>query len=147
MQLIVTVGTEDLLRSGPIIKITIGNPSYPTKTATVNGLIDTGAAITLLNPRLAKTCQLIQRGLKRIRVAGNRDQPYPEFAASIHFPEEDLAAFRVHGVVACQMFEQTISCLIGRDILRYWEVTYNGRAGQFQIKDLRSSPPELGFSE
>ena len=139
MPLIVTVTAGDLLRNGPIIKIEIGNPSDPFRTAVVNGLIDTGAAFTAINPQLAERCHLIQRGQKKIHVPGNSApedaKAYPEYAASIRFPDTDLHGFRVHGIIACPIFETQFSCLIGRDILRFWELIYNGALGQFSIRD------------
>jgi hypothetical protein len=142
LSLIVTLTADDLLRNGPIVKIRIGNPSDPAKTATVTALVDTGAAFTAINPQLAQSCQLIQRGQKKIRVLGNTKlqdaREYPEFAASISFPESDVLDFRAHGVVACQIFETQFSCLIGRDLLKYWELTYSGTLGQFSIRDPRN---------
>jgi len=77
--------------------------------------------------------------MKRVRVPGNTKledmKDYPEFAASIGFPDGELRGLRVHGVVACPVFEREFSCLIGRDILKRWEFTYNGALGQFQIVD------------
>ena len=146
--MIVTLTSGDLLRNGPIIKIEIGNPSDPSRTALVNGLIDTGAAFTAINPHLAASCFLIQRGQKRIRVPGNTGpedaKAYPEFAASVRFPGSDLHSLRVHGVIACPIFETQFSCLIGRDILKYWELTYSGALGQFSIKDFYHPTADVG---
>jgi hypothetical protein len=140
--LITTSTADDLLRFGPIIRIVIANPSNPSKTATVNALIDTGAAFTAINPRLRQNCELIQRGQKRIHVPGDIGQedakPCPEFAASVRFPETELSTFRVLGIIACPIFESRFSCLLGRDILRFWEFTYNGPSGQFSITDSRN---------
>jgi hypothetical protein len=131
--------SDDLLRTGPIIKLEIGNPSDHARTATVNALIDTGAAFTAINPQLAQNCRLIQRSQKRIHVLGDLGQEdakeYPEFSASIRFPEADLHPFRVVGIVACPIFERKFSCLLGRDILKYWEFTYSGQLGQFSIRE------------
>lgn len=43
-------------------------------SATVNALIDTGAAFTAINPRLAQSCQLIQRGQKEFTFPETLDQ-------------------------------------------------------------------------
>lgn len=99
-------------------------------SATVKALVDTGAAFSAINPQLAQSCQLIPRGLKRIHVPGdtgpNDAREYPEFAASLRFPETDLEGFRVLGLIACPIFEKQFSCLIGRDILKYWKLVYSG---------------------
>ncbi len=145
--MITTTTADDLLRFGPMIKVLIGDPSNPSKTAAVNALVDTGAAFTAINPRLAQTCELIQRGQKRIHVLGDTGQndakQYPEFAASVRFPETELAPFRVLGIVACPIFESRFSCLLGRDILRFWEFTYSGPSGQFGVKDTRNPASEF----
>jgi len=147
LPLIVTLTAEDLLRNGPIVKIEIGNPSDPSRVARVNALVDMGAAFTAMNPRLAENCGLIQRGQKKIHVPGNTGpddaRVYPEFAASVHFPDSDLLSFRVHGMIAYPIFETQFSCLIGRDILKYWKLTYSGVLGQFSIKDSPNQAPEL----
>jgi gag-polyprotein putative aspartyl protease len=91
LSLIVTLTADDLLRNGPILKIEIGNPSDPSRVARVNALVDTGAAFTAMNPRLAHNCGLIQRGEKKIHVPGNTGpedaKAYPEFAASLRFQD------------------------------------------------------------
>ena len=141
MPFIATMTADDLQQSGPLVKVEIGNPSDPSKTAIVAALIDTGAAFSAINPQLAQSCRLIQRSRKKIHVLGNTGpedaKEYPEFAASLTFPETDLRGFKVHGIVACPIFEKKFSCLIGRDLLRFWEVTYSGSLGQFSIKDSR----------
>jgi len=147
LPLIVTMTADFLLRNGPIVQIQIGNPSDPSNTANVRALVDTGAAFTAINPQLALSCRLIQTGQKKVSVPGNTRvedaKEYPEFAASIAFPGCDLRGFRVHGVVACPVFEQQFSCLIGRDILKYWQLIYSGSLGQFSIEDSRNQLPEF----
>ncbi len=147
MPLIVTLTGDELLHNGPIVKIQIGNPSEPSKTAIVNALIDTGAAFTAINPQLAQSCHLIQRGQKKVSVPGNKRREdakeYPEYSASIGFPGSDLRGFRVHGVTGCPVFETQFSCLIGRDILKYWEFTYSGALGVFSIRDSRNPAQDL----
>ena len=90
MPFIVTLTAEDLLRNGPILKIEIGNPSDPLRIARVNALVDTGAAFTAMNPRLAQNCRLIQRGQKKIHVPGNTGpddaKEYPESLLLSDFP-------------------------------------------------------------
>ncbi len=140
--MIVTMTAGDLLLNGPIVRVQIGNPSDLSRTVIVRALIDTGAAFTAINPQLSQNCRLIQRGEKKVSVPGNTRledaRKYPEFAASIGFPDCDLRGFRVHGVVACPVFETQFSCLIGRDILKVWEFTYSGASGQFSIEDSRN---------
>jgi hypothetical protein len=147
LPLIVTSTPAELSRTGPIVKVEISDPSDPSSVAVVNALIDTGAAFSAINPRLAESCRLVQRSQKKIHVAGDirseDAKEYPEFAASIRFPNSDLQGFRVHGIVACPIFERQFSCLIGRDILRSWELTYSEALGQFSIRDARNEVSEF----
>jgi len=136
LTLIVSLRGTELLNNGPIIKVAIGKPSDYANPTTVRALIDTGAAFTIVNPALAGSCQLLQRGKTLVHAVGHRDY-YLEYAASIQFPDSDLRSLRVHPVVACPIFHREMSCLIGRGILQYWELRYNGLPGQFSIQDLR----------
>jgi len=133
---------------GPVIKVTIGNTAFELAEAKAVGLefpdplpfsavIDTGAAVTIINPQLAETFKLKYTGPARISAVGNVGQ-YRAYAASIAFPDDKLKSFDVVRVIASPLAHMEVSCLIGRDILRHWEFTYNGESGEVTIRDLRS---------
>jgi predicted aspartyl protease len=101
----------------------------------VHALIDTGASLTVINPQIATTCKLLQTDWCRITTVGSLAGSYPAYAAAISFPGTDLPGFDVIRVVACPIIEQRhFSCLIGRDILQKWLLTYDGPNGQLEIK-------------
>ena len=138
---------SELLKTGAIIKVLIANPASEIDEATslglefpaprpINALIDTGAALTLINPQLAETYKLRYSGPARISAAG-RVQDCPAFVASIAFTYAELGRFEALRVVACPLYRPEIACLIGRDILRHWEFNYNGSSGLIRIRDLR----------
>lgn len=144
---VLSVPPLTLQQFGPIIKVKIAHTQLELEEAKtlgfefprvlpVNGLIDTGAAVTIINPELAKTYKLHYTGPARIRTAGHLDT-YPEYAAAVSFPDRDLQDFEVLRVVACPLASAEMSCLIGRDILRHWEMRYNGQTGHVSIRDLR----------
>jgi gag-polyprotein putative aspartyl protease len=135
----------ELRRSGPKIRITIGNPNVALRAAsaagielkkpiTVTALIDTGAARTVINPQLAASCGLRETGQARISSAGHVT-PRPEFAGAIMFPDSELEGFDPLSLVACPLPEQDVSCLLGRDVLERWFLTYDGRSGFVEVEE------------
>ena len=103
---------SELRKSGPKIKVTIGNPKVALKAAsaagielkkpiTVTALIDTGASRTVINPQLAASCGLRETGQARISSAG-QITPRPEFAGAIMFPDSGLHGFDPLSLVACR---------------------------------------------
>lgn len=137
----------DLQKQGPIIKVLISHTADELREARAvgfefpearpfNGLIDTGASVTIINPQLAETYKLKYTGPESITAVGHSGK-YPGYAAAISFPELDLRPFDVVRIIACPLANPAMSCLIGRDILRFWEVIYNGETGDVSILDLR----------
>ena len=133
-----------LLKHGPIIPIVIGWPLFetnenvpialqPAEPRQIHALIDTGASLTIVNPALARTLKLQQTGEATIYAAGSSGT-YPEFAASISFPGTSLPNMDIVRIVGCPLASQVMSCLIGRDVLKNWELTYNGLLGRFSIQ-------------
>jgi len=134
-----------LLLEGPHIEISISTtrPEFEEgrsigleyRDLRVHALIDTGASLTVINPQIASTCKLLQTDWNRITTVGGMAGRYPAYAAAISFPESDLPSFDVIRVVACPIIEQRyFSCLIGRDILRRWFMTYDGPNGEIEIQ-------------
>jgi predicted aspartyl protease len=134
-----------LVLQGPVIEILIGT-TWPQKEEEravglesrrlrVQALIDTGASLTVINPQIATTCKLLQTDWSRIVTVGGGGGVYPVYAAAISFPGTGLPRFDVVRVVACPIIGPSFfSCLIGRDILRNWLLTYDGLNGQIEIQ-------------
>jgi predicted aspartyl protease len=100
----------------------------------VHALIDTGASLTVINPEIAKTCKLKQTGHQKINAVGGKAGEYPAYAAAISFPGTNLPSLDATSVVACPIIRQPFfSCLIGRDIMRKWLLSYDGRTGEVEI--------------
>jgi predicted aspartyl protease len=98
-------------------------------------LIDTGASVTIINPQIAATCKLRHTGRARIVAVGGEPGEYREYAAAISFPETAIPKIDAIRVVACPIIRQPyFSCLIGRDILQKWLLTYDGPNGWFEIQ-------------
>lgn len=135
----------ELRRTGPKITITIGHPKATralaqqegvelSKALTIEALIDTGASRTVINPQVAVTCGLRQTGQARISSAGHITARQ-EFAGALHFPGQELNGFDPMSLVACPLPEQDVSCLLGRDVLERWNLTYDGRSGLVEVEE------------
>jgi predicted aspartyl protease len=134
-----------LFQQGPHIGILISATSFELEEGRklgltlpelhVRALIDTGASVTIVNPQIAATCKLRHTGSARIVAVGGEPGEYREHAAAISFPGTTLAKFDAIRVVACPIIRQPyFSCLIGRDILRKWFLSYDGQNGQVEIR-------------
>jgi predicted aspartyl protease len=144
-QLVLSPSRDELQQEGPCVVVAIGAPrfeidegrsvglEYP-EPYRVKALIDTGAAVTVVNPQLVKTCKLRHTGFAEIVSAGGSGR-YQELAAAIYFPDTDLAGIDLIRVVACPIVRQPVSCLIGKDILRRWCFLYDGTTGQIRIQE------------
>jgi predicted aspartyl protease len=104
------------------------------KPKVVKALIDTGSSRTVINPRLAQNLGLESTGSAHISAVGHLGE-YSEYPATISFPGTNLARFDVVRIVAVDLFRQEYSCLIGRDTLRRWKLTFDGRSGRVEIEE------------
>jgi predicted aspartyl protease len=147
-RVVLRTSPAELQQQGPILKVLISHTQAELTEATslglqfppslpFNALIDTGAAVTVINRQLAETYKLKYTGPERITSVGSAAQYFPGYAAAISFPDRNLRRFDIVRIIACPLASPAMSCLIGRDILRYWELTYNGGSGEVTIRDLR----------
>ena len=137
----------DLRRNGLKLRILIGHPEPDLEAAkkakakiqpplSIVGIIDTGSSVTVVNPQVAETCGLRQTGTTLVVAVGSNPVSRPEFAASIKFPDHPLAGFETLKVVACPLpAQEGIACLLGRDILERWRLSYDGRTGEVAVDD------------
>jgi hypothetical protein len=136
--------SNTLWQQGPHIEIVISKAVPELRKLRTTGLdlpelpvravIDTGASLTLINPEIAATCKLTRVGQVTINAVGGEAGEFPEYAAAISFPGSQLPSLGTTRVVACPIIRQPFfSCLIGRDILRKWLFTYDGRNGEVEI--------------
>jgi hypothetical protein len=108
---------------------------YPAPVR-MKALVDTGSSITAISKTFANYCKLFQTnegseitGIGAVHRCG-------EHAGSIAFPGTDLRSFdsvRIRSVEFKR--EPHYAVLIGRDILRNWILTFDGRARRVRIED------------
>jgi predicted aspartyl protease len=114
----------------------ISNPIPPGKQAhsDMPALVDTGASRTVLTPEAVEKLGLPLVGYEPLARAGGTE-PAPVHVAAIRFPLWNLSTIEVIEVFCCELPSQLVTCLIGRDVLSRWLFTYDGRSGQWSIKE------------
>lgn len=133
---------------GPRLKITIGPPILggqqtstlaTTRFTETDALIDTGAQRTVISPEavrkagLSKINEADVRGVGGIVRAG-------VYIASLQFRRCSLGTIEVMEVSCCELPHILYHCLLGRDVLSRWKLTYDGPAGTWFIEERASTP-------
>ncbi|MFQ6007525.1 MAG: hypothetical protein ACE5K8_01095 [Candidatus Zixiibacteriota bacterium] len=95
----------------------------------VRALIDTGASCTVILPEIAQRVGLIHTGYEKITSVQD-EQRQPVYFGAILFP---WGAAKEIPLVACPL--KHFGCLIGRDVLLHWYLTYDGPNGTIVICD------------
>jgi len=151
---------RDLKLHGPRLKIKIGPPilsvgeDQPT-TALATGmrftetdaLIDTGAQRTVLSPEAVKRVGLSKINEADLRVVGAIVKA-DVYVASLQFPLCGLKTIEVIEVSCCDLPHILYHCLLGRDVLSRWALTYDGPVGTWLITEKAATPwvePPEGF--
>lgn len=128
-----------LRNNGPFLEVVIGPPKaireiynnenkkFPV--AKVMALIDTGASISVIKPEIINNTNLIHTGYQKIASVQD-EQHQPVYSGSILFPWGSL---KDAPLVACPL--KNVDCLIGRDVLQHWYMTYDGVGGSLTICD------------
>jgi len=130
---------------GPCLKVIVMN-SYASIDAgraigleypephSITALIDTGSPFTIISRTFAKNWKLVQTGARSpIKTLGG-DSLCDEYSGSISFPGTNLPAIgtlRLRGTDFNR--EPSYACLIGRDVLKNWDIRFDGRAKRFSI--------------
>lgn len=133
-----------LVRVGPTLTAQVGyDPSFLPSTGNrpeisiwpYEALVDTGSVVTCVDVRLADALNL--------PVAGQSDDvasvlgagQVVDYYATIHLPELD-ATFTGRVVGAhLEAGGQRHSVIIGRDFLRHFRLTYDGRTGEVSLSN------------
>lgn len=113
-------------------------PDPPKPTA----LIDTGSPFTIIAKVLARNCNLnLTNPVFPIRTM-NGPCDCEEYCGSISFPGTGLPRIPAAQLLAREIFQETsFSCVIGRNILKWWDIRFDGRASMVTITAPNSFDP------
>ncbi|MBN2385142.1 hypothetical protein JXQ70_19890 [bacterium] len=121
---------------GPVLDVFIMQPSSTIKKGDqvaaikIPALIDTGAISSVITPEIADKLNLVHTGFTTVTSVQDQ-QKRPVFFGRIQFHWGKAIDIPL---VACPI-KGTAQCLIGREILNFWYLTYNGRDGTIVICD------------
>jgi hypothetical protein len=96
---------------------------------TMRALLDTGASVTVISKVYANHCKLFQTNEGSEITAIGATHRCGEHAGAISFPGTGLRPFDPIRIVSAVFAkERHYAILIGRDILRNWNITFDGRS-------------------
>ncbi len=117
----VTRFVEDM-ESGQRLGFEYNAPSIPT------ALIDTGSPFTIINRTLAKNANLPLTNPKfPIKTINGVDCICEEYGGSISFPGSGLPRINTVQILARDLSEMAYACILGRNILKRWNICFDGR--------------------
>jgi hypothetical protein len=134
----IIVQTPSLLCSPPF--------SNPLRTVLVMALLDTGATRTCISDVIAQMLELKVTGYSPIQTAGGTKN-FPDYMVDVLFPNHSLKGFEDWMVGSCNlpytenpssghvMAKTNFGVLIGRDMMRQWNIVWNGPTSSVFISD------------
>jgi hypothetical protein len=126
---VIVTNSRDVIEAGRTVGL-----EYP-EPIKMKALLDTGASISVISKTFAKYCRLLQTGETEIRVLGSLHR-CGEHAGAIRFPGTNLRPYDPIRIVSADFVqERHYAILIGRDILRNWTITFDGRSKRVTIAD------------
>ena len=132
---------------GPLIEVSVMNSrqvieagralgfEYP-EPRPMKALLDTGASVTVISKVWANNCKLFQTNEGSQIVSLGDEQHCGEHAGAISFPGTGLRPFDPARIVSAVFKKGRFhAIIIGRDILRNWVISFDGRSKQVTITD------------
>jgi predicted aspartyl protease len=108
------------------------------KDVKLKALLDTGASVTVISKVFANHCKLFQTSEGSEITALGATHKCGEHAGCVSFPGTDLKPFDTIRIISAEFVKQRhYACLVGRDILRHWEITFDGKSNRVTIFDKR----------
>jgi Retroviral aspartyl protease len=127
---VIVMNSSDVIEAGRPIGL-----EYPGPLS-MRALLDTGASVTVISKTYANYCKLFQTNEGSEITAVGATHRCGEHAGAISFPGTDLRPFDPLRIVSVDFpKERNYAILIGRDILRNWVITFDGRCKRVTIAD------------
>ena len=132
---------------GPLIDVSVMNSRHVIEAGRAIGLeylkplpmkalLDTGASVTVVSKVWANNCKLFQTSEGSQIVSLGDIHHCGEHAGALSFPGTDLRPFDPIRIVSAVFKKERFhAVIIGRDILRNWVVTFDGRSKTVTITD------------
>lgn len=127
---VIVTNSRDVIETGTSIGL-----EYPPPRR-IRALLDTGASITVINKVFANYCKLFQTSKGGEIASVGAAVLCGEHAGAISFPGTGLRPLDPIRIVSVAFVkERHYACLIGRDILRNWTITFDGRSKRVTIRE------------
>lgn len=127
---VVVMNSREVIEAGRAVGLEYPEP-HP-----VRALLDTGASVTVISKTFANYCKLFPTSEgSELRTLG-ATVLCGEHAGSISFPGTNLRRIDTIRIVSGDFVrEPHYACLIGRDVLRNWIITFDGPGKIVTITD------------
>ena len=130
-----------LKENGPTCEVIL-KPSDPTieelrlekkdvPSINVLALIDTGASTTAVSHKVVNYLKLVPRGTTKVYTSNKHSEIRNEFDVALEFDTD--AYIPILRVLDANLQDHSIDCLIGRDVLQYGMLIYNGPQKQITL--------------
>lgn len=138
-----TPDAEQLREQGPALQVEIGIPTTLASFLQAAGLpiptpqqglalIDTGASITGVDQQVLGALGLAPTGVTQVATPGGVVSQ-PLYACNISFPGTLIGTLKFNVVIGSSLAALGFSALIGRDVLRHFQMVYNGVEGMWTL--------------
>jgi hypothetical protein len=118
----------DDIEDGKSIGLEYPDPPVP------KALIDTGSPFTIISKVLAKNCNLILTDPTFPIRTMNGDCDCEVFCGSVSFPGSGLPPIAAMRILARDFYkEPSYAGIIGRDVLKRWDIRFDGRSKMVTI--------------
>ena len=95
-------------------------------------MIDTGASVTAVDQQVLVGLGLTPTDVTRVVTPGGVAQQ-PMYSCNISFPGTPIPTLPFNVVIGSSLAPLGFSVLIGRDVLRFFQIVYNGVEGMWTL--------------
>lgn len=129
--------------TGPDVELTLHSDDPELAPQHLSGVIDTGASISCVDSRIAKSLGLIATDRKPVQMADGREIVSAIYGARMVIPA--LGFDDMVQVCGVEMVLPSRRVLIGRSFLRNYIVNYHGKREQFEFHEIEDGDDFFHF--